>query len=263
VHLNALAVRVDRPLLVDGARRGPGVDDAVGRPAKDDPAAAGRERDGVARERLDLHRLEILRHDADAAAARVVAHDAEEVPPLELAHHLGAGDDDAAVVLDAHRLVAPDLLVERVEELLPRRGAGERGAVKERPAEATEIEEPFGRAVEGDTHAVEHEDDPGGGVRHPFDRRLIREEVATIDGLFQVHPRRVPFALRVHARVDPPLRAHRVRALHGDEREQIDRYARLAELDDRHQPGQAAADDDDPANFSRFTARDALCRHFR
>ncbi len=69
---------------------------------------------------------------------------AEEVPPLELAHHLLAGDALALVVLDVDRLPAAHLLVERVEELLAGRRAGERRAVKERAAEAAEVEQPLG-----------------------------------------------------------------------------------------------------------------------
>jgi hypothetical protein len=122
--------------------------------------------------------------------------------------------------------------------------------VKERPAEAAEVEEPFARAVEGDTHAVEHEDDARRGVGHPFHRGLVGEKIAAVDGLFEVHLGRVPFALRVDARVDPPLRAHRVRALDGDEREEVHRDPGLAQLDGGHEAGQPPADDGDPADLA-------------
>ena len=61
----------------------------------------------------------------------------------------------------AFGLVAAHLLVERVEKLLAGGGAGKRGAVVERAAEAAEVEQPFGRAVEGNAHAVEQVDDAG------------------------------------------------------------------------------------------------------
>ena len=90
------------------------------------------------------------------------------------------------LVFDVDRLVAADLLVERVEELLPGGRAGERGAVEERAAEAAEIEEPFGRAVERHAHAVEHVDDARRRVGHPLDGRLVGEEVAAVGRLFEV-----------------------------------------------------------------------------
>jgi hypothetical protein len=57
--------------------------------------------------------------------------------------------------------VAAHLLVERVEKLLARRSAREGRAVVERAAEAPEVEQAFGRAREGDAHAVEEVDDRG------------------------------------------------------------------------------------------------------
>ena len=98
--------------------------------------------------------------------------------------------------------------------------------MKERAAEATEVEQTFGRAIERHAHAVEHVDDAGRGVGHALHGRLVREEVAAVDGLFEMDLGRVTFALGVHARVDAALRADRVRALHGHEREEVDRDAR-------------------------------------
>ena len=60
---------------------------------------------------------------------------------------------------------------------------------KQRAAEAAEVEQPLGRAVERHAHAVEHEDDAGRGVAHPLDRRLVGEEVAAVDRLVEVHLR--------------------------------------------------------------------------
>ena len=75
--------------------------------------------------------------------------------------------------------------------------------------------------------------------------RLVGEEVAAVDRVVEVDLGRVALALRVHGAVDAALRADRVGALHRHEREEVDRDARLAELDRRHQAGEAAADDDD------------------
>ena len=121
--------------------------------------------------------------------AVVVEHGREEVPELELADHLLAGDRDAVLVLDVDRLVAAHLLVERVEELLAGGRAGEGGAVEERAAEAAEVEQPLGRAVERHAHAVEHVDDARRRVGHALDGRLVGEEVAAVGRLFEVHLR--------------------------------------------------------------------------
>ena len=91
---------------------------------------------------------------ADAAAVALVVEDGgEELPALVLGD-LALG------------LVAADLLVERVEQLLAGGGAGEGGAVVERAAEAAEVEQALGGAVEGHAHAVEQVDD-GGALRRP------------------------------------------------------------------------------------------------
>ncbi len=106
--------------------------------------------DGVGGEGADLHGAEV--HGDDAAADAVGVEDGgEELPALVLGD-LALG------------LVAADLLVERVEELLAGGGAGEGGAVVERAAEAAEVEQAFGGAVEGHAHAVEQVDD-GGALR--------------------------------------------------------------------------------------------------
>ena len=68
--------------------------------------------------------------------------------------------------------------------------------------------------------------------------------------ILEVHLRAVALALGVHGGVDPALRAHRVRALHGHERDEIHGHLGLAELDDRHQAGEPAADDDDPPHLA-------------
>ncbi len=245
VDLHELAVAVAGPLLVRGARGRPGVDHAVGRAPEDDARAAGREAHRVGRERLEGGRLQVLGDEA-AADAFVVEDQRDEVPPLHLADHLLARDAVALVVLDFDGLPAAHLLVERVEKLLPGGRSGESGAVKERPAEAAEVEQPLGRPVEGDAHAVEHEDDVGRGVAHPLDGGLVRQKVAAVDGLFEVNLRRVAFTLGVDARVDAPLGADRMGPLDGNEREQVDRDTRLAELDDGHQPREAPSHDRHP-----------------
>jgi hypothetical protein len=134
--------------------------------------------------------------------------------------------------------------------------------VKESAAEAPEVEQALGGAVEGNAHPVEQEDDARCCVAHALDGRLVGEEVPAVNGLLEVDLRRVALALGVDARVDAALRAHRVRALDRDEGEQVHRDPGLAELDDGHQPGEPASHDDDPADFSGLAPREGLrCGH--
>ena len=92
-------------------------------------------------------------------------------------------------------LVAADLLVEGVEQLLAGGGSGKCSAVVERAAEAAEVEQALGGAVEGHAHAVEQVDDARGGFAHGLDGGLVGEEVAAVDGVVEVLVGGVAFAL--------------------------------------------------------------------
>ena len=199
--------------------------------AEDGADAAGGDDDGVGREGADFHGAQV--HGADAAADAVaVEHGGEKFPVL--------------VLLDlAFGLVAAHLFVERVEKLLAGGGAGERGAVVERAAEAAEVEQAFGSAVEGHAHAIEQVDDAGRGFAHGLDRRLVGEKVAAVNGVVKMLPGGVAFALEVLGGVDAALRADRVRALDGDDGEQVDVAAHFGDLDDGGESGQSAANHDD------------------
>jgi hypothetical protein len=172
VHLDELAVRIGRAVLVGGRGRGTRVDDRVGRAAEDDAGTAGREHHRRRREGLDPHRVHVQRHNA-AAVSRLVAHEAEELPSFVLAD-------------EPFDLVPPHLLVEGIEELLARGRAREGGPVKLRASEAAEVEKALGSAVEHDAHTVEQVDDPGRRVAHGLDGRLVGEKVAAIDGVVEV-----------------------------------------------------------------------------
>ena len=145
----------------------------------------------------------------------------------------------------AFGFIAPNLFVKRIEQLLPGGRAGKSRAVVERAAEAAEIEQTFRRAVEGHAHAVEQVDDAGRGVAHRFHRRLVGEEVATVNGVVKMLPGGVALALEILGRVDPALRTNRVRPLHRHDGKQIDVAAHLGDLDDCRQSGEPAADHDD------------------
>ena len=161
-----------------------------------------------------------------------IEHGREKFPVLVLLHF-------------AFGFVAAHLLVERVKQLLSGSRAGKRGAVVKRSAEAAEIEQAFRRAVERDAHAVEQIDDAGRGVAHVFNGRLVAEKVAAVNGVVEMLPGRVAFALEVFGGVDAALRAHRVRPLHRNNGEQVDVRAHLRDLDDCGQSGEAAAYHDD------------------
>ncbi len=141
--------------------------------------------------------------------------------------------------------VATDLLVERIEKLLAGGCSGEGGAVIEGAAEAAEVEKAFGGAVERDAHAIEQVDDGGRGFAHGLDGRLVGEEVAAIDGVVEMLVGGVAFALEILGSVDAALRADGVRALDGDDGEEVDVSACLRDFDDCCEPGQASANHDD------------------
>ena len=176
----------------------------------------------------------VRRFEGDDAARRTlrVDHGGEELPPLVLVH-LALG------------LVAAHLLVECVEQLLARRGAGKRRAMVERAAETAEVEQPLGCAVEGHAHAIEQIDDPRRRLAHGLHRRLVGQEVAAVDRVVEVLRGGVALALQVLRGVDAALGADRVRPLDRHNGEQIHRAAGLGDLDDRCQPGQPSANHDD------------------
>jgi hypothetical protein len=72
------------------------------------------------------------------------------------------------LVRDVHRLEAAHLLVEGVEELLPRGRARERGAVEQRPAEAAEVEQPSGVRLNGTPMRSSMNTMPGAASAMPF-----------------------------------------------------------------------------------------------
>ncbi len=134
-------------------------------------------------------------------------------------------------------------------------GARERRSVKEGAAEAPKVEQALRGSVERNAHAVEHEDDVRRGVAHALHGRLIREKVAAVNRLFEVHLRRVAFAARIHAGVDAALGACGVGPAYGDKRKEIHGNAGFAELDDGHQSGETSTDDDAAADFAGAATR--------
>src|SRR4051794_14672086 len=112
-------------------------------------------------------------------------------------------------------------------------------------AEAAEVQQAFRCAIEGDAHAIEQIDDGRRGLAHVLDRRLIGEEIATVDGVVKVLPGGVAFAFKIFCCVDSALSAYRVRALYWDDREQIDGATFFRDLDHGREPGESAAHHDD------------------
>src|SRR5450631_1819110 len=227
MDLNEFAIRVVAALLVERGLRRSRAHNRIRGLAEDGAAAARGNNNGVGREGAHFHCPEIHRADAAADAVRV-EHGREKLPVLVLLH-LDFG------------LVAANLLVERVEKLLASGGSSERSAVIERAAEAAEVEQTFGSAIERNAHAVEQIDDSGSGLAHGLDRWLVREEVATVNRVVEMDPGGIAFALQVLGRVDAALRAHRVRALYRNDGKQVNLTAHLGDLDHRGEACQAAA----------------------
>ena len=231
MDLDELAVGVVRALLVERRLRRASADHRVGGLAEDGPDAAGADDDRVRGEGAHLHRAQV--QSADAAADAVgIEHGGEELPALVL-FDLAVG------------LVAADLLVERVEQLLAGGCPGEGRALVERAPEAAEVEQALVGAVEGDAHAVEQVDDGWGARGHVADRGLVGEEVAAVDGVVEVLVDGVSLALEVLGGVDAALGADRVRALDRHDGKEVDGAAGFGNLDDGGETGEASSYDDD------------------
>ena len=115
----------------------------------------------------------------------------------------------------------------------------------ERAAEAAEVEQALGSAIEGHAHAVEQVDDAGRGLAHGLYGSLVGEEVAAVDGVVEVLGGGVALAFEVFGGVDAALRADGVRALDRDDGEEVNVAAGFGDLDDRGEAGQASANHDD------------------
>ncbi len=232
MDLDELAVGVPRPLAIAAGRGGAGAHHGVGALPEDEAAAAGGHDHRVGAEGPDLHGAEVLGHDA-LAIAGVVDDRPQELPVLVL------GDL-------AFALVAADLLVEGVDQLLAGGRAREVGPLVERAAEEAEVALAFGGAVEGHAHPVEEVDDLRGPVGHLVDRRLVGEEVAAVDRLVEVLELGVALlAGHLVAGVDAALGADGVGSLHRDHREEVDRNARFGDANGAGEAGEPAAYHDD------------------
>src|ERR1700691_179402 len=223
MNLNKFSVRVVAALLIERGLRRSRAYHGIGGLAEDGADPAGGYNDGIGGERADFHGAQI--HRADAASDAVsVEHGGEKFPVLVL-FYLAFG------------LVAANLLVERIEKLLSGGGSGKSGAVIKRASEAAKIKQSFGRAIKGNTHAVEQINDTGSGFAHGLDRRLVGEEIAAVNCVVEVFTGGIAFAFEILGGVDASLRAHRMRALYGDDGEQVNLSAHLGDLDDGGQAG--------------------------
>ena len=196
MDLDELSIRVQRALHVRPARGGPGVDDGIRAPAKDNARSARGEHHRGRGNGADLHGAQVHRHGAHTAPL-AIAHHAQPLPILVLGD-LALG------------FVAADLLVQRVEQLLSGGRPREGGAVVHRSAEPSKVQQTLGGAVEGDAHPVQQIDDARGRVAHGLDRRLLGQEVAALERVLHVNVGVVALPLGVHRAIDPALRAHRV-----------------------------------------------------
>src|SRR5215813_4368293 len=191
VHLDEFAISVKAALLVERRLRRAGADHGVRRFAKDSADATGSDDNGVGREDANLHAAQV--HGADAATDAVgIDHAAQKFPMLKLCHA-------------SFGFVPPNLFVQCVQELLAGGGSGECRAMVERAAKPAKIEQAFGRAIEGHSHAVQQINNAGRGFAHGFHRRLIGEEIAAVDGVVKMLPGSIAFALKIFGSVDSTL----------------------------------------------------------
>src|SRR5580704_10204932 len=139
--------------------------------------------------------------------------------------------------------MAADLLIERVQKLLPCRCTGERRAVIQSAAEAPVIQQSLRRTIERDAHAVEQIDDARRRFAHALDQRLIRQKIAAVNGVVKVLLRSVAFALLVFRRVYAALRAHRMRPLYRHDRKKLNGHACFRHANGSHQAGETSTHD--------------------
>src|SRR2546423_5307503 len=139
--------------------------------------------------------------------------------------------------------MAAHLFVQRVEKLLTRRSASECSAVMKRSAEATEIQQTFRSAREGNAHSVEEIDNRGSHLAHCFYGRLVRQKISAVDCVVEMLPGRIALAFGVHSAIDSALRADRMRALHGHNGEEVNRVTLFGNLHRCRQSCESAAYD--------------------
>src|SRR6185437_3756975 len=160
----------------------------------------------------------------------------------------------------AFNLVAANLLVERVEQLLACGCACKSGAMVQRSAKASKIQQTFRSAIERNAHPIEQVNDSRCGLAHCLNRCLVGKKIATVNCVVKVLGGSIAFALQILCGVDAALCANRMRALHRDNRKQIDSSARLGNFDYCCQACQASADHNDsgcchkPESFQSKTA---------
>ncbi len=173
MNLDHLRVAISCPGLIAARDGAAGADDGHGAFAEDQSIAAGGHDDRIGAKRANLHRAHVLGDDSNARA--IFKDRPEKFPEL--------------VLIDAiFAFPAAGLLIEGIEQLLAGGGAGKKRALVERPAEQSQIAFAFGRAVEGDAHAVEQVDDLGCPSGHFEHRRLVGEKIAAQHGFIEMFP---------------------------------------------------------------------------
>ncbi len=113
-----------------------------------------------------------MRDDA-ATMALTVENGTEEFPVFKLLNQ-------------AFAFPAANLFIKGVKELLPGGGAGKGRTLEHGATEAALVTQAFGRAIEGDSHAVKQVNNLGTPVAHFLDGWLMLKEVAAVDGVVQV-----------------------------------------------------------------------------
>ena len=199
MDLHELSIGIDTSLLIHSRRCRSRTGCGICSSAENHARTSGSQHYGVRLHGVNRHVHLVHGHDA-AAAAAVVEDYREKFPQLELAH------------LTVH-LESPHLLIQGIEDLLSRRGPGERRPVMLRPAKAPEIQQTLRGPVKHHAHSVQQVDDAGSGVAHHLDRWLVGQKISAVDAVVEMLRRRVALAFHVHSTVDASLGAHRVGSL--------------------------------------------------
>ena len=109
--------------------------------------------------------------------------------------------------------MAPDLFIERVNELLSCGGSGKSGSAIQRAAEPAEIEMPFSGPVKCHSHPVHQVNDGWSLVAHVAHQGLVGQKVSTLNSVIKMFLRGISFVFCVDGGIDASLCANRMGSL--------------------------------------------------
>ena len=108
--------------------------------------------------------------------------------------------------------MAPDLFIERVNELLSCGGSGKSGSAIQRATKSAEIEMPFSGPVKRHSHPVHQVNNGWTLVAHVAHQRLVGQKVSTLNSVIKMFFRGITFVFCVDGGIDASLCANRMGA---------------------------------------------------